>query len=312
MARVNKIKISILTGIRKKETPSKKTIKNKSERPKSSPTSSPQKPVKNIIPETEEKNPDNLIPKTKRPAKKQGYRDEFLKTFKQLTLYHRPWDVWKDFIVMLACALTNPVDKEHFDERERRYLKIIKQYNKREQNLFPELAAYTIMALDENPEQDFLGSIFMELRLGNEHNGQFFTPYHVSELMADICLGDIVEQVKDKGFVTINDPCCGGGAMLIAALNKARKELKKENLNFQNHVLIVAQDIDETVALMCYIQLSLLGVAGYIKVGNTLTEPMSDSDSLKNYWFTPMYYSDVWQFRRIFHELDLIERRKKV
>ena len=65
-----------------------------------------------------------------------------------------------------------------------------------------------------------------------------------------------------------------------------------------------AQDIDETVALMCYIQLSLLGVAAYIKVGNTITDPMSPDDTLENYWFTPMYFSDVWAMRRAVHQMD--------
>lgn len=52
------------------------------------------------------------------------------------------------------------------------------------------------------------------------------------------------------------------------------------------------------VRKMCYIQISLLGVAGYIKVGNALTEPMTPGDSMENYWFTPMYFSDVWHTRR--------------
>ena len=79
-----------------------------------------------------------------------------------------------------------------------------------------------------------------------------------------------------------------------------QKQLEKANLNYQNHLLVVAQDIDETVALMCYIQLSLLGVAGYVKVGNSLTEPITDNDNKENYWFTPMYFSNVWVLRRIF------------
>ena len=65
----------------------------------------------------------------------------------------------------------------------------------------------------------------------------------------------------------------------------------------------MAQDIDEIVALMCYIQLSLLGVAAYIKVGNSLTEPMSTDDNGENYWFTVMYFSDVWAMRRLFHKI---------
>lgn len=50
------------------------------------------------------------------------------------------------------------------------------KYNKQEQKLFPELAAYVVMALEDNPEQDFLGSVFMELNLGNKSTSQFFTP----------------------------------------------------------------------------------------------------------------------------------------
>lgn len=169
--------------------------------------------------------------------------------------------------------------------------------------MFPELAAYVVRALEDDPEQDFLGSVFMELNLGNKSTSQFFTPYHICELMAKVTEEDVAAIVKEKGYITINDPCCGAGATLIAAVNEAKKQLEKVNLNFQNHVLVAAQDIDETVALMCYIQLSLLGVAAYIKVGNSLTEPMSTNDNGDNYWFTMMYFSDVWTMRRLFHSL---------
>lgn len=251
-----------------------------------------------------EKIPDKKIPKTKPVEERSDYRKEFLKTFQKLTYQHRAWDIWRDFVIMFACSLSNPVDKTHYDERERRYLCIIQKYNKQEQALFPELAAHTVMALEENPEQDFLGSIFMDLNLGSESGGQFFTPYHVCQLMADITIGDVAAQVEKDGYATIHDPCCGAGATLIAGVHSARKQLEKVGLNFQNHVLVAAQDIDEIVALMCYIQLSLLGVAAYIKIGNTLTDPMTENDSLDDYWFTMMYYSDIWTMRRIFHKMD--------
>ena len=104
---------------------------------------------------------------TQKEIKRQDARKEFLRVFKQLTSRHRAWDIWRDFIIMFACAISNSLDKSHYDEREKRYLKIIKKYNKQEQNLFPELTAHTVMALEENPEQDFMGGIFMELNLGN-------------------------------------------------------------------------------------------------------------------------------------------------
>ena len=234
----------------------------------------------------------------------------FIETFNKLVSErNRPWDIWKDFILMSACAISNAVDKSHYDEREKRYLKTIAKYTKEEQNLFPQLLAEMTVALDKNPEQDFLGEVYMRLKLGSDALKQIFTPYHICQFMASATMNGLVEQVEKKGYVTINDDCCGGGATLIAAANEARKELAKVHLNFQNHVLFYAQDIEETVALMCYIQLSLLGVAGVVKVGNSLTNPIKNGDSLETYWFTPIYFHEIWRTRRLIASLnDILER----
>lgn len=258
----------------------------------------PSVPIEKPIPEVELKEEHKI-----------DWEKKFLETFRKFTYTHRAWDVWRDWVIMYACALSNPLDKGNYEQREKRYLEIVKKYSKDEQALFPELAAHTVMALEENPEQDFLGKIFMGLNLGNSAKGQIFTPYHVCELMADIAVGDRINEIEEKGYISIHDPCCGAGATLIAGIHAVRKQLEKRNppLNYQNHVLVVAQDIDETVALMCYIQLSLLGVAGYVKVGNALTEPISTDDSDENYWFTPMYFSDVWKIRYMFQRLSKTE-----
>lgn len=229
-----------------------------------------------------------------KPSNNQPY----VKLFQELTYRFSPWEVWKDFIVMYACALANPFDKAHYEERENRYLEIIGKYDKKEQALFPQLAAEVVNALEENPEQDFLGKLFMDFGLGNHAAGQFFTPYHVCECMAKMTIGNIVPQIEKQGYITISDCCCGAGATLIAGIHEARRMLEGK-LNWQNHILVTGQDIDYTTALMCYIQLSLLGVAGYIKIGNSLTEPMSANDTSEDYWFTPMYFSDVWTVRRL-------------
>lgn len=259
----------------------KKKKRKKATKPKAVTLVAPQQPVEEI-PQTTEPEKKEETPKQKKPVGKKSKKvltpkKAFLEAFGRLTNRYRAWDVWRDFVTMFACSLSNPLDKEHRNKREALYLEIIKKYNKQEQEVFPELAAQTVLA-----------------------NGQIFTPYHVCELMAEMTMDDVVKKVEQDGYISINDPCCGAGATLIAGINAARKQLEKANLNYQNHLLIVAQDIDETVALMCYIQLSLLGVAGYVKVGNSLTEPMTDNDDKENYWFTPMYFSNVWVLRRIF------------
>lgn len=241
-------------------------------------------------------------------AKRVGSQSDqpFIKLYRELTYRWTPWEVWQDFVTMYACAISNAVDKSHFNEREAMYLKRIQKYSKKEQELFPQLAAEVVLALEKNPEQDFLGKIFMELNLSNDSGGQFFTPYNVCQMMAEMTVGDVVAHVKKHGYITINDPACGAGATLIAAVHAAAKPLSEAGFNWQNHVLVTAQDIDYTVALMCYIQLSLLGTAAYIKIGNTFTEPMGSADTLENYWFTPMYFSGVWSARRLFKGKELL------
>ncbi len=224
---------------------------------------------------------------------------EFIKLFRSISQRFHPWEMWSDFITMFACSISNAVDKEHFDDREALYLKIVKKYNEKELEVFPQLAAEVVMALEKNPEQDFLGSVYMALELGNQKAGQFFTPYHVCQCMAKITVGDLLPQIKEHGYITINDCACGAGATLIAGIHAARESLEKEGLNWQHHVLVAAQDIDFTTALMCYIQLSLLGCAAYIKIGNTLTDPMTPGDSKENYWYSPMYFMDPWATRRL-------------
>lgn len=230
-------------------------------------------------------------------------RKEFLKTFRSLSNRWRSWDIWTDFITMVACAISNSVDKLHFEEREKTYLRIINKYNKQERELFPELFAYVALALEENPEQDFLGDIYTELGLNSKEHKQIFTPYNVCYLMSELTFGNLAKEVEEKGVVEIHDCRCGAGATLIAAANVAKYKLEKIGLNYQNHILVTGQDIDYLVTMMCYIQLSLLGVAGYFKVGNALTEPMTDTDNLEHYWFTPMYFFPVWHYRRVWNSI---------
>ena len=49
--------------------------------------------------------------------------------------------------------------------------------------------------------------------------------------------------------------------------------------------VFVAQDIDLTVALTCYVQLTLLGCAGYVIVGNSLMPTPPPRESV---WQLPM------------------------
>lgn len=215
-----------------------------------------------------------------------SFHKDFGDLFVRLAERHGRHEVWSDFITMSACALSNAGDKRFFQEREEMYLASVKRYTKDEADMLAQMLGYVIMALEENPEQDFLGEMFSGLNLHNEWKGQFFTPYHVGSFMAAINIESAKEEHKRKDYITVNDCCCGAGCLLIAFANEARKA----KIDFQNRVIFVAQDLDFTAAMMCYIQLSLLGCKAIVKVGNSLTDPFVPADLEGNdVWYTPMY-----------------------
>lgn len=233
----------------------------------------------------------------------QGTEQEFLRAFRQLCTARSPWEVWADLMSMIACSISNAVDRTpgHFERREKEYMACLERMGMAE--IPARLLGIIVMALENEPEQDFLGKMFMDLELGNHWKGQFFTPYIICRMMSEITCGELDRQIAEQGYISVCDPACGAGATLIAAANS----MKGGKYNFQNHVLFVGQDIDRVVGLMCYIQLSLLGCAGYVCIGNTLTNPLT-GDVLfpqegegQELWFTPMFQSEVWAMRRMFH-----------
>lgn len=173
--------------------------------------------------------------------------------------------------------------------------------------LFPRLVGIVADALTKNPDQDFLGEMFMTLELGSHWKGQFFTPYDICRMMARVQLEGAGAQAKEKGWIGIYDPACGAGALLVAA----RNELVLEKLPYTS-ALFVGQDIDRTAALMCYIQISLLGCAGYVVISDTLRYPITGTalrpvkTENNDIWYTPMLYSEAWAGRMLWSRMDML------
>lgn len=235
---------------------------------------------------------------------------ELEKLYNKLCHRYSRYEVWQDMVVMIACAIANAADKRYFDEREKMYMRVVQKYTKEELDVFPEFFTHIVLGMEENPDCDFLGELYMDLELGNKHAGQFFTPYCVCQMMAECSIDDAVlkEQLEKHGWISINDCACGAGATLVAAANS----LRNRGINYQLHALFVAQDVDMTVALMCYIQFSLLGCAGYVVVGNTLTEPQTGNvlfgEESSRCWYTPMYFHEVWSTRRAIAQAEAMFR----
>ena len=64
-----------------------------------------------------------------------------------------------------------------------------------------------VAELERDPEQDFLGELFMALGLGNEWKGQFFTPYSVCRAMSAMTYApDMTARIEKQGWISVNDP----------------------------------------------------------------------------------------------------------
>lgn len=226
---------------------------------------------------------------------------EFQKAFFKLCQTKSAWQAWSDFVEMTAIAISNSCEiRENVKrEREERYMSIISQYTKSEQALFPELVGILGHALERNSEQDFLGEMFMSLELGSHWHGQFFTPYNLCKMMAKATVESAPEKLEEKGWICVHDPACGAGATLIGA----RNELEDKKIG-GTKVFFVGQDIDRTAAMMCYIQLSLLGCAGYVVIADTLRYQITGPRLWPNLtehheaWFMPLNFLDpAWALR---------------
>lgn len=216
-----------------------------------------------------------------------SHKKEMIKLFEKVSYRHNLWTVYSDFLEMSAITLSNSVDFINRSKREKRYMDIISGYSREEGKIFPELFAELVMALEEETS-DVLGEIFMELHLGNKWKGQFFTPIHVSKAMGMVILSDIDKVIKEKGFITVNEPTCGGESTIIGLA----LALQEKGYNYQKDMVVTAVDLDIKAVHMCYIQLSLLGIPALVLHGNTLSMEMYEE------WRTPFYVLHGWQFKK--------------
>lgn len=207
---------------------------------------------------------------------------------RDLTGRHDLWSVWSDFVEMAAIAISNAVDWAQRDGREARYLRIAEKYDATERTRFCEAFASLVTTFEETGHDDILGRTFMELELGSKWAGQFFTPFHLCRLMAELHVDDTMRAtIAERGYVTASDPAVGAGAMpiaLAAAMHAA-------GINYQQHLHVTAQDIDERAAHMCYVQLSMFGVPAIVVVGDTLR--MEE----RARWYTPLHITGGWRWK---------------
>lgn len=197
--------------------------------------------------------------------------------------YRSAESVFVDFLTLSACSYSNVFDLTNKEKREKHYLDIVKKYKKEELNYFStalgELAMAAEIYLQHGYIKDILGYIYTTGQYYKKTMGQYFTPDNIAIFMNEIINGDF-KQLEKEEFISVSEPTCGSGVMVLAF---AQNMLKKE-INYQNSMFADAWDLDQTCALMAYVQFSIYNIPAIVTHGDSL--------SLKAYskWITPMYF----------------------
>ena len=194
-------------------------------------------------------------------------KKDIIKCIESISGRYSSYEVFTDWIRCCALAISNSVSFLHnkvWQDREQAYLDTIKKYTGDEAEKFVEMLYMLCETMDDSVT-DVLGEIYMESGMGSKAAGQFFTPYHLSEL----CVRLLLPEPDENGIYTMSEPSCGGGGMIIAAAQR----LKEKGVDYQRKMDVVAQDLDWKGVYMCYLQLSLLGIKATVVQGDTLTEP---------------------------------------
>lgn len=214
---------------------------------------------------------------------KKDYIKEFISKLSNLDRSRSVSTVFNDFLTLSCCSLAQTVYRS--DNLEQRYLNIVKTYTKEQAEEFSKLLAFLVLGLEQE-SQDFLGQVFMFLNLGSQANGQYFTPYSVSKFMAEINFTKI-ESFKSNQLITLSEPCCGSGALIIAFA----QTLREHNINYQQNLFVEAIDISEMCFKMTYIQLSLLGIPAKVIQGDSL------SLKFQQVLYTPFYFLNGIEYK---------------
>lgn len=199
------------------------------------------------------------------------------------------YSVVRDFFELSAISIRNVVDygKEH-KSLEKRYMDVAKYYSKPQLEEFSRALGLLAGEIGKAvqgiaPFSDWAGEIYMDSGTSNGRAGQFFTPYHVSHLMAectlerDEVLGRIGKDPDD--VITIYEPTCGAGGLIVASIDV----LKGYGVNYAWNAFVDCGDIDPRCVHMTYTTLSLLGVPAVVRLGDALTMEYREA------WFTPAY-----------------------
>ena len=171
------------------------------------------------------------------------HRKELISEIRSLAQSQGLNTVFTTFLEITANSLAAQTDPENAEKREQRYQEMASTMTPELLSSYARMLALLFLTVREYRDDpcDILGGIYHELNLNNEWNGQYFTPDDICRFMAQITLPSDELSVKD-GPITINEPTCGSGTMVIGAIWAIYQFDKNVNRKQQEKASEIAQD----------------------------------------------------------------------
>ncbi len=199
----------------------------------------------------------------------QTLKKDFIKILDNLDRSKSRQENFRNFCELIYCALAKPTatDKETADKLEERYMSIVGTYSDKDDvRKAPEMLSLIIRAMNEKG-CDFLGEIAGEIGALDKKNGQFFTPYDISKLMASITIPNVAEIIKEDGFFSLSDPAAGAGCMVLAAADV----VQDQGFDPSEYMSVQVIELNKLTYYMLFIQLAMRGIAAEVIHGNSLS-----------------------------------------
>lgn len=224
--------------------------------------------------------------------------DEIIKLISRATYKVGAHELLSDVFECSAIAISNKFDLRNYNSREEKYKAIMKKYDADTRNLICEIFAKIYVLLSSQIVvgfNDYLGELYMRSETSSSKAGQFFTPYCVSKMCAEVSVNKqtIDECIEKDKILTMHEPTVGAGGMVLALADVL---YNKFHFNIARNLFVECGDIDTRCVHMTYLQLALAGIPAVIYHRDGISLETWDK------WETPAY---IMQYPRFVKHSDI-------
>ncbi|RWR30445.1 hypothetical protein D2T29_12290 [Sinirhodobacter populi] len=195
---------------------------------------------------------------------------DFIRDLSAIDRSRRPVQVFHDFCRVAYCMIgrSAPAYEGTYERLSSMFDEVMSQYARRDdaEAAMGRLQARCMTAMYLGG-RDFLGEVAAEIGALSANIGQFFTPFELSLLNADLLIGDAGAEIESKGYITVHEPAAGAGSMIVAVADS----LSSRGIDPARTLWVDAVELNATAFHMAYIQMSMRHIPGRITHGDSLS-----------------------------------------